>query len=203
MWHLLKMAKIGHFAQKVLFSTISACIFNNINVCLYPLHSIYNYILSKLNFQKNVQYCFKFKTLLQTERCAVWTSTEPLPIVREKGTHVCWTILLAFSQTIYTFSKIFAMIFYPIFYKFDPCVFFFLGGEGVKMGPMFTDFFFFFKIKSTHLGGTSPYILHMWSSFPLGPVGAPKQFRFHQRKMRILQPNYMKKVLGRITFVNG
>ena len=52
LWHLLKIAKIGHFAQKVLFSTISACIFNSINVCLYPLHSIYNYILSKLNFQK-------------------------------------------------------------------------------------------------------------------------------------------------------
>ena len=29
----LKMAKICHFTLKVLFSTISACIFNSINVC--------------------------------------------------------------------------------------------------------------------------------------------------------------------------
>ena len=89
LWHFLKMAKIGHFAPKVLFSTILACIFNSINVCLYGLHSIYNYILGKLNFLKIMQYCIKFKTLLQTERCATWTSTKPLPIVGKKGTHVC------------------------------------------------------------------------------------------------------------------
>ena len=28
---------------------------------------------------------------------------------------------------------------------------------GVKLGPMFTDF----CVKSTHLGGTSPHILHI------------------------------------------
>ena len=33
----LKMAKFGHFALKLLFSTISACIFNSIIVCLYPI----------------------------------------------------------------------------------------------------------------------------------------------------------------------
>ena len=37
----------------------------------------------------------------------------------------------------YQFSKIFAMIFYPIFYKFNPPFGIFLG---VEMRPMFTDF---------------------------------------------------------------
>ena len=56
-------------------------VFNHFSVyfqqykCLFiPLHSIYNYILGKLNFQKIVQYCFNFNTLLKTERCAAWTT---------------------------------------------------------------------------------------------------------------------------------
>ena len=37
---------------------------------VYIPYSIYKYIKGKLNFQKIVQYCLKFKILLQTERCA-------------------------------------------------------------------------------------------------------------------------------------
>ena len=45
------------------------------------------------------------------------------------------------------------------------------------MGPMLRDF----CVKSLHLGGTSPYILHMWSPPPPAlVVGAPKYFWFHQ-----------------------
>ena len=42
LWHFLKMAKIGHLTKIVLFSTISACIFNSMFV--YIPYSIYDYI---------------------------------------------------------------------------------------------------------------------------------------------------------------
>ena len=51
----------------------------------------------------------------------------------------------------------------------------------MKMGPMFTDFW---CVKSTHLGGTSPYSLHMWSYSPSSPPpldslkGHPNNFDF-------------------------
>ena len=69
--------------------------------------------------------------------------------------------------------------------------------EEIKLGHIFTDFFFFFFGK---IHGISPYILHMWSSSTQPPallVGAPKLVWFHQFMecvvMRILQPNYEKK----------
>ena len=54
LWHFSKNGQNWTFCPKrFFFSTISACIFNSINVCLYPLHSIYNFIAGKLNFQKS------------------------------------------------------------------------------------------------------------------------------------------------------
>lgn len=53
----LKMTKIGHFALKASFSTISTCIFKSINACLCPMYcSIYNYISiwASRNFQKKM-----------------------------------------------------------------------------------------------------------------------------------------------------
>ena len=51
LWHFLKMAKIWRFALKVLFSTISARIFNS-KMFVYTPYSIYDYIKANLNFQK-------------------------------------------------------------------------------------------------------------------------------------------------------
>ena len=52
---------------------------------------------------------------------------------------------------------------------------FFEGGGGAKWDPCLH---IFGGIKSIHLGGTSPYIYIMWSSFPQLPstlvAGAPK-----------------------------
>ena len=64
------------------------------------------------------------------------------------------------------------MIFYLIFYKFDPLyfvIFFFLGGEGQNR-PMFT----FLYVKPTLLGGIPIYLTYVKSPLPSAFKGAPK-----------------------------
>ena len=87
-------------------------------------------------------------------------SQNPNPFSGKKRTHVCWAILLAFAQTMLIFQNFFHD-FLPNFLQIWPM---FRDFWGVELGPMFT--VFFSGEKSTHLGGTFPYILHMWRSSP-------------------------------------
>ena len=71
----------------------------------------------------------------------------------------------SFFSTLYTFSKIFAIIFYPIFYKFDPCVVFFWGGR--QNGTHVYRFFFLNKIHP--LGRNIPVYLTYVKFLPSRP----------------------------------
>ena len=93
---------------------------------------------------------------------------EPKLIFRKNGPHVCRTILLGFAQTmIYPFSKICAMIFYPIFYNFDPYYVpaFSWGGSHNKTHVCI----FVYMCKIHYLGATSLCILSSFCPIPTQP----------------------------------
>ena len=133
-----------------------------------------------------------------TWRYAARTSTEPLHILRKKGTSgehmfVIKAIFLAFAQTLYPFSKDFPWFkpnFLPIWPMSRDSFW-----RGVRMGPTFTDFLF----KIHPFGRHIPMYLTYVKFLPLGTCRGTQIFLISSiygmhRYMRISQPNYEKGV---------
>ena len=99
-----------------------------------------------------------------------------------KKTHVCWATLLFLKLCRPTnFPKFQPWVFYPIFYKFNPRFGIFLGGRNE------THVYRFLCVKSTHLGGTSPYYsLHMWSYSPIPQPPPLHPLKGHPNNFAIL-----------------